>query len=203
MAFSNTFEKTLDSLFHRRTYWLRSIINSKRGQPPKFGRREVDKGIGELQQIASNALSHKLARVEFKKHITIQKRWHIKGHGRTSKRQIFIEWFDKNFDSRKGYIYILWGNRNKCIYVGRAGRRGGRPTNHFDKQWFGGVKYIYVFPIRARSQIPKIECLAIHHFQPRENINKAATRKWTKACPLCKIHRLIERDLRNIFRLKR
>jgi hypothetical protein len=46
------------------------------------------------------------------------------------------------------------------------------------------------------------ECLGIHRFQPSRNKVKAESRKWTKKCELCGIHREIEEEVSSIFRLK-
>ena len=73
----------------------------------------------------------------------------------------------------KGLIYAFWGNRKKCIYIGRTGSHGSRPSSHFEKFWFSGVKRVTIFSIKGRSHIPKLECLAIHRFRPRRNKNKA------------------------------
>lgn len=204
MAFSKQFENELDKLFHQRTHWLRNKLGSKKmGKPPEFSRKKVSAGINKLQQIASNSLARKLAKTEFTNFISKQKDYHIKGHGPNDKKNRFEKWYSKNFPKSRGLVYAFWSKNRKCIYVGRTGNRGSRPSSHFEKYWFNNVKRVSIFSISSKTQIPKIECLAIHHFQPARNKNKAATKKWTKACPLCKIHKNIEEELRNIFRLKK
>jgi len=203
MAFSKTFERELNCLFRQRTDWLRRKLGVKgAGKPPQFSRKKVNTGIKRLQLIASNALAHKLARAEFDEHVTFKKNYHIKGHGPDDKKKRFEKWFDSHFQKRRGLIYSFWGTRRRCIYIGRTGPRGSRPSLHFHKFWFSGVKRVTVFSIRQKSHVPKLECLAIHRFQPARNKNKAATKKWTKACPLCTTHKYIEGELRSIFRLK-
>jgi hypothetical protein len=204
MAHTKSFEKELDKLFKDRTRWLHSVIGSKKpGKPPEFKRRNVDRGIDKLQEITSNALSNKLAKLEFERYAAPRRSWYIKGHGVKEKKSIFEKWFKKEFSEGKSCIYIFWGNNNKCIYVGRTGSSGGsRPSSHFEKHWFGEVKRIVVYSVNAKSQTPKLECLAIHHFDPKRNKNKSATKKWTKACPLCVVHENIEEELRGIFRFR-
>ncbi|MGA2518041.1 MAG: hypothetical protein ABSG44_16010 [Thermodesulfobacteriota bacterium] len=203
MAFSKKFEQELDKVFHQRTHWLRNEIGSKKvGKPPKFGRKKVNKAIERLQQIASDALARKLAKTEFNRFVSKKKNYQIKGHGPENKKASFENWFSKYFPKAKGLLYVFWGKRGRCIYVGRTGSHGSRPSSHFDKYWFSTVKRATIFSINAKSHIPKLECLAIHHFQPSKNKNKAATKKWTKACPLCKTHKHIEEELRNIFRFR-
>jgi hypothetical protein len=203
MGFSKAFERELDKLFRRRTHWLRSELGSKRtGKPPKFSRKDVGKGIRTLQEIASDALARRLAKTEFNDHIKLRKNYQVRGRGPDDKKKQFEKWFAERFPRRKGIIYAFWGNHGKCIYVGRTGSHGSRPSSHFDKFWFSGVKRVTIFDVTARSHIPKLECLAIHSFQPKRNKNRAATKKWTKACPLCTTHKYIENELRSIFRFK-
>jgi hypothetical protein len=182
---------------------LRFAIGPKKpGKPSEFKRQSVDKGINKLQKIASHALARKLAKSEFEQYASTKKAWHIKGHGITEKKPNFEEWFRKTFPKEKPCIYAFWGNNSKCIYIGKTGSGGSRPSSHFDKYWFPEVKRIDVYPVNSQSQVPKLECLAIHHFEPKQNKNKAATKKWTKACPLCVVHKDIEKELRRIFRFK-
>jgi len=203
MAFSKTFERELDKLFHKRTHWLLNEIGSKKpGKPPEFGRKKVTAGIKKLQKIASDALASKLAKTEFNQHVTKKKDYYIKGHGPEDKKEKFEIWFSRYFPKTEGLIYTFWGKGRQCIYVGQTGSHGSRPSSHFEKYWFASVRRVTVFSVGAKSHIPKLECLAIHHFQPKKNKNKAATKKWTKACPLCDTHKYIENELRSIFRFK-
>ena len=204
MSFSKTFEDKLNSLFRQRTDWLRRELGHRGvGKPPDFSRGKVNAGIKELQKIASDALAHKLAKTEFNQHVVVRRNYHVKGRGYEDKREKFDKWFAAKFKRKtSGLIYAFWGNRNKCIYIGRTGSRGSRPSSHFDKFWFTGVKRVTIFQIRTKSQIPKLECMAIHHFLPIRNKNKAATKKWPKACPLCTTHKYIESELRDIFRFR-
>ena len=203
MAHINKFENALDELFNKRTSWLRSAIGRKKtGPPPKITRRFVKNGISNLQEIASNALANKLAKSEFNKHALGKRAWHIKGFVIDEKKSLFEEWFRKEFPNLINCIYVFWGNE-KFIYVGRTTVYGGsRPSSHFIKFWFKDVKRIDIFPSEPASQTPKLECLAIHHFDPVRNKKKSATKKWTKKCPLCAIHKNIEEELRKIFKLK-
>lgn len=203
MAFSKTFEHELNNLFRQRTDWLRRKLGARGvGKPPEFSRRKVNVGIEKLQNIASDALAHKLAKSEFNEHVVSRRNYRVKGRGYEDKKEKFEKWFTVKFKKTKGLIYVFWGNHNKCIYVGRTGAHGSRPSSHFEKFWFSSVKRVTIFAIRGKSHIPKLECLAIHHFQPMRNKNRASTKKWTKACPLCTTHKYIEDELRDIFRFR-
>lgn len=203
MAFSKSFERELNNLFRQRTDWLRRKLGTSRaGKPPEFRRKKVDAGILKLQAIASDALARKLAKSEFNEHVASRNNYHVKGRGPDDKKAKFEKWFDARFGKTKGLIYAFWGNHRKCIYVGRTGSHGSRPSSHMEKFWFSGVKRVTIFAVSGKSHIPKLECLAIHYFQPTRNKNKAATKKWTKACPLCKTHKYIDNELRDIFRFR-
>ncbi|MBI5712279.1 MAG: hypothetical protein HZC38_02460 [Chloroflexi bacterium] len=202
MSKTGEFIYELDSLYHQRTHWLRSVLGVKKpGLPPKFDRKRVNRGITQLQKIASDALANKLAKKEFSQFAAEKRGWHIKGHGRKQQRKEFIGWFDETFGRHQECIYIFW-NRHKCIYIGRTGKGGGRPQSHFEKYWFGEVDRVDIYPVKQTSQLPKLECLAIHRFLPTRNESKAATKAWTKKCPLCRVHKDIEGELRKIYRLK-
>lgn len=203
MAFSKEFERELNRLFHQRTDWLRRTLGTNgSGKPPEFGRKKVNAGISTLQKIASDALAHKLAKREFDEHVSSRKSYVIKGRGPSDKKRRFESWLATQGDKSRGFIYAFWGNKKKCVYIGRTGSHGKRPSSHFEKFWFSQVKRVTMFAVKRQSHIPKLECLAIHRFQPTRNKNKAATKKWTKACPLCATHKDIENELRDIFRFK-
>src|SRR3989338_1802210 len=202
MAHVNCFENALDKMFKKRTYWLRSAIGSREpGPPPKITKKFVKNGILNLQEIASNVLADKLAKSEFAEYTHKKRAWHIKGYGVDEEKSLFETWFQKEFPKQKDCIYVFWGDR-KCIYVGRTGGGGSRPSAHFIKFLFKDIKLVDIYLSTSASQKPKLECLAIHHFEPVRNRKKSATKKWTKKCPLCTIHKNIEKELLEIFRLR-
>jgi len=59
-----------------------------------------------------------------------------------------------------------------------------------------------VFCVAGQSQLGKAECLATHLFNPRDNKMKASKVKWGKACPICKKHDQVRRDLKALFKMK-
>ena len=203
MAFSKSFDRELYDLFYQRTAWLRRKLGTKMtGKPPAFGRKKVNDGIQTLQELASNAFARKLAKSEFDQHVAGSKNYQIKGYGRDDKKKKFEKWFATHFSTTRGLVYAFWGKHRKSIYIGRTGSGGSRPSSHFKIFWFSQVKRITIFDVKGKSHVPKLECLAIHHFQPARNKNKASTKKWTKACPLCATHKHIEEELRDIFRFR-
>jgi hypothetical protein len=207
MSKRNDFLRELDHLYKRRTRWLRSAVGDKKpGPPPTFKRKNVDQSIKKLQNIASDVFAKKLAKKEFAEYAPSKRMWRVKGHGCERQRKSFDQWFAKWFPQRSGKqqqcVYVFWGKRGKCIYVGRTYGGKNRPRSHFDKRWFSEVKRVDIYPVRLASHLPKLECLAIHRFWPTKNKQRAAKEKWTKECPLCRIHQDIHNELHGIFRFK-
>lgn len=201
---SSEFRTELDRLFRRRTYWLRSAVEGPRpGPPPSLRRSQVKRVAVRLQNLASEALAAKLARDEFEDGVLQRRSWHPKrgkGRGADAKRRSFNEWFDGQLGPGT-YVYVFW-KRRRCVYVGKTARSGRRISSHFEKFWFGGVTRVDVYSARGRRALSALECLAIHRFQPARNKFRAERRKWTKRCSLCTTHRLIDKELRSIFRLR-
>lgn len=203
MSNISKFNETLDKLFRESTHWIRDAVKkTSPGRPPKFTSLKVEKGIKELQEIALSILVHKVSKKEFDKIVLQKKRWHTKnkGWGRKKKIKSFDEWFSKKI-SYENYIYIFW-SRKKCKYVGRSIAGGTRPQSHFEKYWFNGVTKINIYSTSQRRQIPKLECLAIHKFNPSENNNLPSFSKHDKPCPICKNNELIKSELKSLFKLR-
>src|SRR5712692_6220138 len=134
MAFSKSFESELDKLFRQRTHWLRLKLGTRgAGKPPEFSRKKVSDGIFKLQTIASDSLAHKLAKSEFNEHVASRKNYHVKGRGPHDKKVKFEKWFTTVAAKQKGLIYAFSRDHKKCIYIGRTGSHGSRPSSHFEK----------------------------------------------------------------------
>ena len=195
----NQFERELDKLFKERTYWLKKAIGIKKiGQPPTFNQAKVRKTIKKLQEIASEILINKFKKSEFRG--SKKREWWVKGHGVEGKKENFKKWFKKN-KLPSHYIYIFWAGR-KPIYAGRATHGEGEAASKFDKHYFSQIQHIDIYPSKA-SELPKLECLAIHIFDPSKNKIKAGAKKWTKKCPICEVRREIESELKRLFILKK
>lgn len=203
MAFSAQFKKRLGKIFDRRTAWLCSIFAKRKpGRPQTISRSNVDDAINALQELASAGLADAYARKEFEQSVKGKKSWHVKrgkGWGLNKKKPAFNDWYESVF-GKASCVYVFW-KANKCLYVGKSSNGGGRPSSHFEKFWFSGVTRIDIYEASPRN-LPAMECLAIHRFQPRRNKFKASAHKWTKRCPLCTLHRDIEDELRSMFRLR-
>lgn len=199
------FERELWSLFNARTHWLVAAVKGPpSGKPPIFSRKRVTEAIERLQDLASKCVADDLAEEAFNELVDEKWQWHVtpsKGWGWREKREIFNDWFEDNIPY-PNCVYIFWGD-GICRYVGRT--RGGRdrPRSYFEKRWFPRVKRIDIYSTRRPSELPKLECLAIHRFEPTYNRRLASTRKWTKRCPVCELHDSIRYELRDIFGIRR
>src|SRR5208282_5857695 len=104
-----------------------------------------------------------------------------KGFGRTAKKRSFGKWYARQIQSQN-CVYVFWSGR-RCEYVGRTVRGRGRPSSQFDKFWFGSVTRVDIYSVGGPSSVPKAECLAIHLFDPRQNVNSASRPKYARRCP--------------------
>lgn len=202
MARAVEFRKAIEKLFRRRADRLLSILGGRPpGAPLLFGRRQVKRTIKKLQGLASASLATRLARKEFSKSVDKKKSWRVKGWGREEKKNSFNKWFDEHIPYKR-CVYVFWKGKH-CVYAGKTKGGAGRPSSHFEKYWFNGNTRIDIYALRGKRSLPTLECLAIHRFQPKENKNRAQSSKWTKKCPLCKVHKDIKSELQSIFRLRR
>lgn len=203
MSREGDFRRELDALYEKRTDWLRNCLSGRPGPPTKFSRKTVNRAIERLQSIASDALAKSLARTEFSDRVEDRHRWYNrkrKGHGRDAKKKNFKVWYKEKV-RHKRCIYAFWG-KDRCLYVGKSVNGGGRIASHFSSYWFNKATRIDVYAVSGDRDLPILECLGIHRFQPSYNKSKAEEKKWTAKCPLCRLQRDIESELRSIYRLR-
>ena len=202
MAYLTVFERKLDQLFLDRTFNLRCMLGlKKRGPKPQITRKKINKAIEDLQGLASRILASGLAKKEFEENAGPKKGRKITGRGWKPQKEKFDRWFNKEFPNQDELVYVFW-NKNKCLYVGRTGKGGSRPSAHFNRKDIPKITRIDIYPAKSKVHTPKLECLAVHHFEPIANDYKPSEKKWTKKCPLCAMHKKIESELRKIFRMK-
>jgi hypothetical protein len=201
MSFEGKFNRILDRLYVRRTDALRSLLAPRRGPPLTLSKRQRERKIRELQNLASKKLAKTLAKREFERAVSEKKTRRIKGYGRKAKQKDFRAWIRREIHKKRGKVYIFWRG-NECRYVGRTRGRGTRPSKHFKRSWFSGTTRIDVYLTQQKRSVPSVECLAIHRFRPTKNKVKAATQNWTPKCTLCAVHKKIRTELRQIYRFR-
>jgi hypothetical protein len=201
MAYSKEFNAILDRLYLRRTAKLRNLLQPKSGRPLRLSRAERNEKIGQRQGIATAALARKYLKGEVARAVKRQKWCYIRGWDRKRKIKNFKKWIHE-LSHRHGMVYLFW-RRKECRYIGRTGGRGRRPARQFKKDWFPGTTRVKVYAAYQRRSVPRLECLAIHRFQPKKNKIKAAKQKWTPRCPMCRLHKTIRAELLKIYRYPR
>jgi hypothetical protein len=201
MAYHTEFNHILDRLYRRRTDGLRRILHPKPGPVRRLTKKQRERRILELEELASKSLANALAKAEFRGVVDKRRSWHAKGWGRDRRLTEFRRWIRGKISSKRGRVYVFWKGR-ECRYVGRTGGRGSRPSHHFKRNWFTGTTRIDIYTTLQRRSAPRLECLAIHRFRPTKNKVKAAKKSWTPRCPLCAVHKMIRTELRKIYRFR-
>lgn len=204
MALTTKFERELEKLFQHRTSWLRKAVGKKSpGRPHVFNRRKVEPKLRELGELAADILVRRRARKEFRRVVDGTRQWHVKrgkGWGIDARKTTFKRWYEKRIGN-KNCVYAFWSGR-ESVYVGRTLNGKGRPAGWFDRVWFRPVTRIDIYSVGGKSEVPKVECLAAHLFNPTVNKNSPSKRKYAKKCPICSAKKEINRELKSIFRLR-
>jgi hypothetical protein len=201
---AHAFDRKLVGLFKDRTHWLRMQVRKPRpGNAPSFNKKKVEREITKLQNLATKCLLHSHAVKGLGDLYDVKKQWHVtasKGYGIDSKRKAFIQWFE-NHIPYDNCVYAFWRNR-KCRYIGRTMGGKNRPQSQFQKYWFPGVTRIDIYASRGSRDIPRLECLASHRFEPTYSKIKPASRKWNSKCPICETRKAVRDEVKAIFKLR-
>ena len=198
------FDQELDKLYQSRTAVLRHLVRKPSGRSLSFSQAKRRKAEESLKGIYSRARGPSAFRQHFRSGGVQKKQWHPKrgkGWGTDDRKRNFKIWYGDNIRDNN-CIYIFWAGK-RCMYVGRTVRGRGRPQQHFEKGWFARVTRIDIYATGSPSEIPRLECIAIHNFDPIKNKRKASKAKWTKKCTICKGLKTIERELQQIFGQRR
>ncbi|MBL9076005.1 MAG: hypothetical protein JNL08_00795 [Planctomycetes bacterium] len=196
MALHTQFHRKLDQLWKRKTATLRSLIKPKPGMPLGFTRKTRDRMIGDLLELATQALLRRDARRSFKDAVVKRRLFHLRGRGRLARGESLAS-FAKTLSGP--IVYAFWRGRH-CLYVGK-GKRPSRLVSH-RKSYGREADSVEVYFVRSRSYLPKAECLATHLFQPRDLAMRPSRAAWGKNCPICSRHDRIRRELFGLFALR-
>lgn len=198
------FDRLLHKLFDDRTHWLKAQVRKpNRGKPPTFDKNKVEKAIRHLQTLAEEAQLHARAISGLVNLYSDKKQWRVtanKGWGVDQKRLKFNEWFDKCIPYNN-CVYVFWAG-HRCRYVGRTLGGKNRPQSQFQKHWFPGVTRVDIYSSQGAREIPKLECLLTHRFNPMHSKVMPASQKWFSKCPICETRSLIRDEIKYIFRLR-
>jgi hypothetical protein len=200
------FNDELDKLYRIKTDNLRHLLGpARKGKSPTFDRDLLDRTIKRLQEVASKALVRRFHQEEFSRRVMMKKRWFLttgKGFNLDAKRENFKKWYEKKFQRHKCSVYVFWTGR-KCVYVGKTEKGPDRIISHIYSKRFGNPTRIDVYLTHGKRDLPILECLAIHRFNPKINQMGASKKKFAAKCPLCKCRRQIKKELRRMFAQKK
>jgi hypothetical protein len=199
----NKFKSVLYALFETRITRLMKLVGMKyKGPLPVLTKKDIFRAIKKLQNIAGDLKIRRYAEREFKKIIQKRKSWYVKrgkGWGDEAKIKSFKIWYAKYFQYHN-LVYIFWDGK-KCLRVGVSERGRHRPTSYFGLKWFSKVKRIDILTLSSSRDLHKLECLAIHRYNPVYNKIKPPDIKYQGKCPICRINSNIKKELDSIFPL--
>lgn len=199
MALNKQFSRKLDHLWSRRTTQLRALVVPRgAGQPPSFTKRVRERLLDELLGLASKILVRRHAREAFQEVVRTRHLRFLKGRGHREKGRRMVEWAGETLSGP--IVYSFWNSR-RCLYVGK-GRTWRRLRSYEKSIYLAKANSLEVFSITSRSQLGKAECLATHLFVPGDRKVRPAKVKWGKACPVCRKHDQVRRELRGLFRMR-
>ncbi len=199
MSLSKQFNRKLDDLWHRRTAELRALVIPRpQGKLAGFSKRIREKHTVALLETATRILLRRKGRKEFSNVVDRKTTRFIKGHGLNSRYDHLIDWAKKTLPGP--IVYSFWRGK-KCLYVGK-GLSWRRLTRYDKSAYLMLATRLTVFCIHGKSNLAKAECLATHLFEPWDEKMKPPKAKWGKACPVCKKHDRIRKELMALFRMK-
>jgi len=193
------FLRLLDDLQQRRAGKLRRmVVGGTKGPKREFSGKVRSKLTRKMMDAAGEVLVRRYARPEFRKTIGRGRQRHIKGHGIKKRFDCIWEWAKRKLDGP--IVYTFWRGK-KCLYAGK-GNSYRRLWSYRKTIYLKEADLLEVWEVKKR-ELPKVECLAVHLFEPRYNEVKPARVKYSKKCPVCQRLRKIKRELRSLFRLKK
>ena len=193
------FSRLLDELWQRRTGALRRLVpGAAKGKRKKFTKKKKDQLVRKMLDAAHQVLVQRYARKELKKAAGKSRRKRIKGFGIQDRYKRMREWADSKL--RGPIVYSFWRGK-KCLYVGK-GKSPRRLRSYKKSIYLKEASLLRVWEVGAQKRLPKVECLAVHLFKPRDNLIGPARKKWAQKCPVCHSLRKIKKDLKHLFSMK-
>jgi len=191
------FDRRLDLLWDKRVEHLRKAVREGGAQRSGLRKNFARSRINSIVQAAEKSLAQKIGKRALLDHADDRDSWRVKGRGPVQKMESFKKWYDlkvEHFNS----VYIFWQG-NRCLYVGRTRHGRGRPAQHFRSHWGHRADRVVVYSFKGQRNLPMLECLAIHWYDPAYNLKRASQRQRTPKCPVCTMRRLLRMELRHIF----
>ena len=194
VARKKEFERKLEELWHRRTSEIRRQIGLPlRGMPYAWSGKIRKQGIEYLIDLTTEILRDR-AKKELDNITNEHYSKMIRGRGDEKRHDRLMKWAKH---IRGPIIYSFFRGRN-LIYVGRG--TSFHRLNHYRNHTFlRDADKVKVFTVKGTSQLPKAECLMIHLEEPRLNRARASRAKYCKACPVCRTHSYLKKELKILY----
>ncbi|MEK7469884.1 MAG: hypothetical protein AAB074_21155 [Planctomycetota bacterium] len=195
MGNKTDFHRKLDDLWSRRTEELRALVGIRhRGPRLKFNKKIREQRIRELTELATEILRED-AKDEIEARLNQTGRRHIRGYGIQDRFDRIWDWAESWI--RGPIVYLFWKG-SRCLYVGRG--NSWKRLGSYEKSWYlKEADLLEVLCVAGKSNLPLVECLCVHLYEPRDNKSKPANKKWGKSCPICLTHDRIQDELRFVF----
>ncbi|MFM7734775.1 MAG: hypothetical protein ACKOCT_20695 [Alphaproteobacteria bacterium] len=198
MSLRKTFERRLSGMLHRRTDRLLGLIKRKPGPRKDFTRHHREDGIAELQSLAGQILRKDVVPGHLRAITTGTRLTRLGGRGLENRFQRMCDWAESNL--RGPIIYSFWRG-NRCLYVGK-GESWRRLRSYRRDILLATATSLRVRMIAGKSHLAMAECMSIHLYEPRYNINQSSKPKYSKKCPICQTNLAIREELRSLFRMR-
>jgi hypothetical protein len=101
----------------------------------------------------------------------------------------------------RGYVYSFWRG-DECSYVGRTDGGSRRFAQNDERERFRRSGRLTILLPWHLADLDRLECLAVHYFEPTENEYMPSLRRYKRKCPICSQLQKISRDLNRLFRLR-
>ncbi len=193
MAFKKQFKVKLDELWSRRIAPILKLMKIP-GSRKSLSKPFREKRIQELLEIATRILRSK-ARREIRRFVKRRSQRRIRGYGIQRRADRILRWAEERI--RGPIVYGFWRGK-RCLYVGK-GLKWKRLRSYDKSIYLLQADTLEVFEVAGRAALPKVECLCVHLYDPRDNRAKPGRAKWGKSCPICVAHDAIRSELRRLF----
>jgi hypothetical protein len=181
-----------DLLFDRAHPIFRELGIKNISQNRHWTREYREERIKRLWDIAEKILLVK-AKAELKEYTYSRKLKNFRGPKQDRGERLY-SWAKDNFP-RGPILYMFW-KKDKCIYVGTGDSnyriRDYKKSKYMDRSEADSLE---IYSIRGNSNKSRVECLACHIHEPKDNQNSPSKTKYSKTCYICQKKKAIHSRL--------
>jgi hypothetical protein len=197
MKMESEFKRVLQkALFDRAHPIFRELGIRKVSQHQDWTREYREECVQRLWVIAEKMLLAK-AEEEFDRYVYGRRLKRIRGPKQERGEQLY-GWARDNFPIGP-ILYIFW-KKDKCIYVGTGENnyriRDYKKSKYMDRSEADSLE---IYSIHGKSNRARVECLACHIYNPKDNLNSPSKPKYSKACYICHKKKIIHSRLHELL----